>query len=247
MKEQNKRRIKIILTILKFLLLIFIIVGIPLLVYFNNPEILENFDSLESVNAFLEQYKTGSIFIYIGIQIFQIVVSIIPGQAIQFAAGYAFEFWLGYLLSIVGIALGTVLTFYIARILGRDFVHLVFGEERIQRYVDRLNSKKGLIIIFILYLIPGVPKDMLTYAAGVSDLKFIPFLVINLVARTPALMATILIGSFFRSHSYTGMIVIAVAAVILFIIGILNREKLIKKIDLLYNKTVKKDEPSPNN
>ncbi len=236
MKEKRQKQIKRALTIVKFAVLIFIIIGIPLLIYLSNPGIIDHFKSLDSVNAMLDQYKAGSVFVYIGVQIFQIVVSIIPGQAIQFAAGYAFNFWLAYLFSIIGIGLGTLLTFYIAKFLGTDFVHMVFGEERIQRYVHRLNSKKAVIIIFILFLIPGVPKDMITYAAGVSEMRFLPFLVINLVGRTPALMGTILMGTFFRSNSYVGLYIMIGVAVVLFILGIIFKNKLIRQLDMLYSK-----------
>lgn len=240
MNEKRKKRIRFWITVAKFTLLLFIVIGVPLLVYFNNPEIIKNFDSLTSVNNFLDNYKTGSIFVYIGIQIFQIIVSVIPGQAIQFAAGYAYNFWLGYVFSLIGIGLGTLIAFFIAKLLGTDFVHLVFGEERLKRYMDKLNSKRGLTILFILFLIPGVPKDMLTYAAGVSEIRFIPFLIINLVARTPALMGTILIGTMFRSHSYVGMYILIGAAVVLFVLGIVFKDKLIKQLDKFYDKTVVK-------
>ena len=237
MKEKRQKQIKILLTIAKFIVLVFIVIGIPLIIYFKNPEIIDHFKSLDEVNAMLETHKIGSIFVYIGVQIFQIVVSIIPGQAIQFAAGYAFNFWLAYLFSLIGIGLGTLVTFYIAKFLGTDFVHLVFGEERIKRYIHRLNSKKAFIIIFILFLIPGVPKDMITYAAGVSDMRFVPFLVINLIGRTPALMGTILMGTFLRSHSYVGMYILIGVAVVLFVLGLIYKNKVIAKLDQIYSKT----------
>jgi uncharacterized membrane protein YdjX (TVP38/TMEM64 family) len=236
MKEKNKTLIKRLLTIIKFAVLIFIIIGIPLIIYLNNPEVIDNFKSLESVNKMLDEYETSSIFVYIGIQIFQIVVSIIPGQAIQFAAGYAFNFWLAYLFSIIGIALGTFITFYLAKFLGTDFIHMLFGEERIQRHIDRFKNKRAFLVLFILFLIPGIPKDMLTYAAGVSDIRFMPFLIINLTARTPALMCTILIGTFFRSHSYVGMYVLIAIAIVLFILGVIFRDKLFSSLDRFYIK-----------
>lgn len=241
MKEERKKQFKLMMTVAKFLLLIFIVLGIPLIVYFNNPHIIDHFRSLNAVNAMLAEYETGSIFIYIGVQIFQIVVSIIPGQIIQFAAGYAYNFWLAYLFSIIGIALGTLLTFYIAKLLGHDFVHMAFGEERVNKYMKRINSKKGFIILFILFLIPGVPKDMLTYVAGVSEIRFLPFLIMNLVGRTPALMGTILIGSFARSHSYVGMYILIGVAVVLFVLGLIFKDKVINQLDKLYNKAVKND------
>ena len=240
MKNSSEKKLKTFLTIVKFVLLVFIVFGIPLIIYLNNPGIIDYFRSYEDLQNMLDNYKKASIFVYLGIQIVQVVISIIPGAAVQFAAGYAFFFWLAYLLSVIGIVVGSFFAFYIARILGSDFVHLVFGEERTKHYVERLSSKRAFIIIFILYLIPGFPKDMLTYVAGISELRFLPFIVINIVARTPALMGTLLMGSFFRDQSYTGVIIIVIIAVVLFVLGMVYRKKVIHLLDELYTKSVEK-------
>ena len=127
--ENRKNRVRTFVSVLKLLILFGIVIGVPVYVYFTCPELIARFKSLEEINKLLKQYKTASIFIYIGLQIFQIVVSILPGQALQFAAGYAYSFWFGFLYSIIGVALGTVITFYLARLLGKDALHVIFGEE----------------------------------------------------------------------------------------------------------------------
>ena len=149
----------------KLLLLLCIVIGVPVYVYFTYPELIDRFKSLDEINKMLIQYKTASIFIYIGLQVFQIIVSVLPGQALQFAAGYAYHFWLGFLYSIIGIAIGTVITFYLARLLGKDALHVIFGEERFTKFVHTLNTKRSFIVLFVIFLIPGIPKDLFTYAA----------------------------------------------------------------------------------
>ncbi|MEG1931392.1 MAG: VTT domain-containing protein, partial [Anaerovorax sp.] len=199
-------------------------------------DFVRQFKTMEGVNAFLSQYKAASVFIYIGLQIMQILVSIIPGQILQFASGYAYTFIFGYLYSIIGIAIGTLCTFYLARVLGKDAMHLIFGEERITKFVKIFNSEKAYVVIFVLYIIPGFPKDLITYAAGVSEIKFKPFLTLALVGRTPALMATILMGSMLKNGSYTGLIIFAIFAVILCVVCLCNRHKLIHLADKAYDK-----------
>ena len=230
-----------IVSVLKLLILFGIVIGVPIYVYFAYPELIERLKSLDEINQLLKQYKTASIFIYIGMQVFQIVVSIVPGQALQFAAGYAWHFWLGFLYSIVGIALGTVVTFYLARLLGRDALHVIFGEEKFSRFVHMLNSKRSFIFLFVIFLIPGFPKDIFTYAAGVSEFRVVPFLLLSLAGRTPAMMGTILMGSMFYNGSYTGLIVLGAAAVILFVAGILKRDKLLQWTDRAYNRMMGND------
>lgn len=236
--ENRKKRVRTFVSILKLLILFGIVIGVPVYVYFTCPELVDRFKSLEEINKLLKQYKTASIFIYIGLQIFQIVVSILPGQALQFAAGYAYSFWFGFLYSIIGVALGTAITFYLARLLGKDALHVIFGEDRFSKFLHMLNRKRSFVVLFVIFLIPGIPKDLFTYAAGVSEIRIVPFLVLSLVARTPAMIGSVMMGSMFQNKSYFGLIFLGTIAVILFIAGILKRDKLIKWSDRFYSRMV---------
>lgn len=225
---------KKIFVIIKFGILLLLIIGIPAYLYFFHHEVITSFESLEDVEIFLEKYEIASVFIYLGCQVVQIVISIIPGQALQFAAGYIYGFWLGFLLSIIGIALGTISTFGLARILGKDALYLIFGEKRFSKFVDRLNSKRAFIAIFFIYLIPGLPKDLVGYAAGISKMKLWPFLILSLIARTPALMISLMVGLMANQGSYTGVIVLSIIAAILCVLGLIYRKRLMAFIDKEY-------------
>jgi uncharacterized membrane protein YdjX (TVP38/TMEM64 family) len=232
--EKAKKTFKTLLAVLKFALLIGIVVGVPLLIWLRNPDIIHKVDSIEKVNAFLDEYQGKAALVYIVLQIAQVIISIIPGQPIQFAAGYAFSFFLGFLLSIIGIAIGTVLTFYLGRLLGKDMIYLIFGEKRLERFIKALGSKKGLLIIFLIYLFPGIPKDLFAYAAGISKMRCLPFLGISMVARTPALLCSIAIGMMVRSGSYVGIIIVAVVVLAAAAVSLVNRKRFLAWIDRQY-------------
>ena len=168
---------------LKLLLLIGIVVAVPVYIYFYQQDFLAQFKSFDDVIVYLEQYRFESIFVYIGIQVLQIVISIIPGQAFQFAAGYLYGFFFGLLFSVIGALIGTTISFYLARLLGKGALHLFFGEERMTYFIERLNSKRAYTIVFLLYLIPGLPKDVVSYAAGVSEMKFKAFMAFSMAGR----------------------------------------------------------------
>lgn len=238
-KDRAHQKIKVVSSILKFALLIFILVGLPLYIYFYQPELIENMSSMENVNAFFQQYKTQSVFVYIGAQIVQIVICVIPGQWLQFAAGYMYGFWLGLLFSLIGAALGSIITYYLAKLLGRDAMHMIFGEAKINDFIHKLNSKKAIVVVFLIFLIPGVPKDLCNYAAGISEMKLKPFLIVSLVGRCPGMMGSLLIGRQVEAGYYTGAIIIAVIAVILCVIGIIMRKKLTIWLDKAYDKLYK--------
>jgi len=237
-KEKAKQRIRIIFTLIKFTTLLIVLIGIPFYVFYNQRELLQTFDSLESVTSFLLAYKSASAFAYVGSQILQIAIFIIPGQAIQLAGGYLFSFWLGFLLTFAGILLGTILTFYLARILGKDAVHLMVGEEKTRHYIEKLNSKRSLIIIFIIYLIPGIPKDAVTYIAGVSDIEVRAFVLISMLGRLPAMIGGVMIGSMLSDGSYLGVILLTIAFCIFFGLGIAFKDRILAKSDQLYKRVI---------
>lgn len=235
LKEQENKK-NVVVSILKILLLAAIVIGIPLYIYFFEKEWISQFRDFDDIIAYLQSYKLESIPIYICIQIIQIIISIIPGQIFNLAAGYLYTFFPALLFSIIGAFVGTLISFWIARWLGSDFVHLFFGREKTQDYVKKLNSKKAYTIVFFIYLIPGIPKDVVSYAAGVSDMKFKPFMLLSLIGRLPGMMGSIMIGSMWHKEEYIGMIILAVLAVTAFILCIVFRKKINKFLDEIYEK-----------
>jgi uncharacterized membrane protein YdjX (TVP38/TMEM64 family) len=232
------KKLKKIAAVAKFLLLIGIAIGLPVLIWLRHPEILNDFKSLESINAMLER-REGFLFpFFIGLQVFQVIVSIIPAQAVQITAGYVYNFWIAYLSCALGLLIGTVATYFIAKLLGRDAIRLFFGAERIDKFIDRLNSKKAYILLCVIFLIPGIPKDLFAYAAGISQMNAFAFFSISLAARTPPLMASILFGGMMRSGSYIGMIVLAAVLAALFILGLKFHHRLADIANRFYERTV---------
>ncbi|MGN0712550.1 MAG: TVP38/TMEM64 family protein [Anaerovoracaceae bacterium] len=233
-KQENKR--KLVISILKITLLAAIVVAVPLYIYFFHHAWMTSFKDFDDVVAYLEHYETQSIFVYIGLQILQVVISIIPGQVFQMAAGYLYGFWLALLYAMVGAVIGTGISFLLAKLLGRDFLHLFFGEEKMSYYISRLNSKRGYTLVFLLYLIPGIPKDVVSYAAGVSEIRFKPFLILSAAGRLPGMIGCLLFGMLWDRGNYIGMAIVAAAAVIAFCLCIVYRKKIDKYLDRIYAK-----------
>lgn len=236
--ERNQHR-KVIFSTIKIILLALIVIGIPLYLYFFQLDWLKEFKDIDKIVAFLNAYKSRSVLIYIGFQIVQIVISVIPGQVFQAAAGYLFGFWSALLYAMIGAVLGTGLSFLLAKLLGRDFLHIFFGEEKMSYYIERLNSKQAYAIVFFLYLIPGIPKDMVSYAAGASEMRFKPFILLSAVGRLPGMVGCLLIGSMVESGNYVGVGVLLAIAVIACILCIVFRKRINVFLDKIYNKISK--------
>ena len=139
----------------------------------------------------------------------------------------------------VGAFLGTILTYYLARILGHDAMHMIFGEEKIKDTLNKINSKKGVAIVFLIYLIPGVPKDLCTYAAGLSEMKLKPFLILSMVGRAPGMIGSLLIGQQVHVGGYTSAAVIAGCICVMCVLGLIFRRRVTDFFDRVYVKLQK--------
>lgn len=217
----------------KLILLVAFLIGMPVFLYLNCRDTLLNKEWLSDLPAMLGAHKLQAALILGGLQALQVIICIIPGQPIQFAASYIFGVVRGLLISVAGAIVGATVAFYIARLLGRDFLHMIFGEERIEEYRRKLNSGKGLLMVLLIYLLPGVPKDLAGYAAGVSEMRFRYFILLSSIGRIPGMLGSLLTGYFFRNKNYIGIAVVAVVMGAIVIICLVRRSALTAMLDRL--------------
>ncbi len=234
--DNNAEKKNKLFAALKFAVLLIIVIGVPLYIFVFQRDFLSQFDSFDEVVEFLRQYRQYSVPVYLAAEILQIMIFILPGQIFQFAAGYLFGFLPGLFYTFIGAVIGETITFFIARLLGSDAIHLMLGEEKFRHYTELLSSKKAYIITLLLYLIPGLPKDAICYAAGVSGIKFLPFLVISVIGRMPAMAGSILFGAMYMKKDYAGMAVVAAVVGVICLVCIIKRKQLLSYIDKLYEK-----------
>lgn len=234
--SEKKQKRRVIISVLKILLLILIVVGIPLYLYFFHLDFLKSFKNVDTIVALLNQHKSKSIMIYISFQILQVVISVIPGQVVQMAAGYLFGFWQALIFALSGAVIGTSISFWLAKLLGRDFLHIFFGEEKMNYYIERLNSKRAYTLVFFLYLIPGLPKDMISYAAGASEMRFKAFITLSTVGRLPGMIGCLLMGTMAETENYVGVGILGCAAIIACVLCLIFRKKINAKLDTMYQK-----------
>jgi uncharacterized membrane protein YdjX (TVP38/TMEM64 family) len=225
-----------LIAFLKLGLLFFVSIIIPILLVTLNKDLIGQLNNTEDLMIMLEAHKGIAFLILIGLQMLQIVICMLPGQPIQFASSYLYGFWQGYLISIIGAIIGTVVTYNIAKFLGKDALHILFGEKRVNEYMRKLNSGKAYIIILLIYLIPGIPKDLMCYVAGLSEIKIRPFIIISTIGRTPGIMGSLLMGSMLENENYLGLAIMVLIAIIISYVFYKNRKRLINYIDRLENK-----------
>jgi uncharacterized membrane protein YdjX (TVP38/TMEM64 family) len=204
---------------------LFICLVVALVVVFRN-ELWGLFKDREAVRAWIGGRGAWGPLAYIGLQIIQVVIFVIPGEIVQVAGGYVFGFGLGSLYTLIGIGLGSLFNFYAGRLLGRPFVESLFAREKIEEVERVTGSGKGAAGFFLLFVIPGIPKDVLCYVAGVSKLGLLSFLAVSMAGRLPGILGSSYMGSAAYSGAYRGaMIVLAIAAG-LFALGLIFKERI---------------------
>ena len=178
----------------------------------------------ERITAWMRSGGVRGPLLCAAIQFAQVVIFAIPGEVTQIAAGYVFGPYRGFLYAAAGIALGSAFDYGFARIAGRPFTARIVGAERLARIDARLHSDRGRMALFVLFLLPGMPKDAMSYAAGLTGFGFWEFAAISMAARAPALFLSTLFGAQAYAGNYLAMAWIAAAAA-LFAAGLLVYRK----------------------
>ena len=202
-------------------LFLFIAIGTYLIFHFNFHIIFMDKDKLV---AFVESFHPFDEIVFMSLQILQVVFAPIPGELTGFIGGYIYGPILGTLYSTIGLVLGSWIAFILARFLGLPFVEKAVKPEIIKKY-DFILEHKGALVAFILFLIPGFPKDFLCYIMGLSHMRLWTFLVVSTVGR---LFGTILLsvsGDFARNGQFGMLFIVLGISGILVLIAFLYREK----------------------
>lgn len=171
--------------------------------------------STEEFKAFLEQFGWKGRFILFGLQCLQVIFALIPGEVIEFGAGYAYGIIEGTLICLFGIALCSSGIFLLVKKLGVPLVELFLSREKIEQLRFLNDEKKLKSVLFLLFFIPGTPKDALTYFVGLTKLTLREFLVITLIARIPSIISSTICGHLMMEQNYllTGIVYVITAAV----------------------------------
>lgn len=154
----------------------------------------EFFSSPERLRESVREFGWLAPVVVILIHIAQVVAAPIPGQAIDLANGYLFGWWLGSLVSLVGISLGTIIAIGLAKRFGRPLVEKLItpkGVEQIRTYIRRRNQW----LFFFLFLLPGTPDDLLCFAIGLTSIPFWRSVVIAILGRMPGVLAAVITGA----------------------------------------------------
>lgn len=171
--------------------------------------------SAEQLRSFLDSYGWKGRFILLGLQCLQVVIALIPGEVIELGAGYAYGAVEGLLICLAGVAASSAVIFLLVKKLGTPMVELFISREKIQQFKFINSESKLKRLVFLLFLIPGTPKDALTYFVGLTEMKLSTFLGLSLLARIPSVVSSTISGQLLGDKDFvTAGIVYAITGAV---------------------------------
>lgn len=187
----------------------------------SEQEILELEHAVESFGAF-------GVLILILIQILQIIVAVIPGEVVEFVSGAMYGAFGGLLIDLIGIAIGETVVYYTVKFLGESVVEKIAGNKKIQQLKVLKDEKKRDLIMFLLFFIPGTPKDAICYVAPLFKIPFKSFIIISTFARIPSVLTSTYAGAAFGEGNFIKTVLMYVIIAVISVAGILINQKIVK-------------------
>ena len=200
--NERHKRLLAGLSFLIFILLFLTVawfIGRPMVRFVQKPELFREWVDAHGICGNLA---------FLGMMFLQVVIAVIPGEPLEIGAGYPFGFWEGTLLCMLGIFLGSAVVFLLVRRFGTHLVEVFFDKEKIRSLKFLQESKKRDLLIFFVMFIPGTPKDLLSYFAGLTDITLSRWLFISTIARLPSVITSTVGGNAVGEQNYLFAILI---------------------------------------
>ena len=217
--EAHKKKIYLfaIVVALLFIAAVGYLVGKPMIEFVREPE---------RFRAWVDSSGFVSRVIFVGMVVFQLVIALIPGEPLEMGAGYAFGALEGTLLCIIGCVIGSALVFLFVRRFGVKLVEVFFPREKIRSLRFLQDSRRLNLLTFIVFFIPGTPKDLLSYFIGLTDMKLGTWLLITAVARIPSIVTSTVTGDALGLKDYQFALIAFGVTLALSLLGILVYRRL---------------------
>ena len=185
--------------------------------------------SQEDFRVYIQSFGPLGWLVLLGLQFLQVFVALIPGELLETAAGYAFGPIIGTIICYLGVALASALVFALTRRFGVRLVEVFISREKINelRFINTEKKRNGLI--FLLFFIPGTPKDLFTYFVGLTDMKLSTFLAISLVARIPSVVSSTFGGHLLGEGQWWGAVLLYGITGIVSLIGLMLYNKILNR------------------
>lgn len=211
-------------------IIIFLLLMVALtIIFWPYVEMLGTEEGRESFKNWVQNLGFGGWLITLGIQLMQIFVAFIPGEPVEIMLGVVWGPWLGTFTCLLGIFIGTLTIFLLVRKLGMKFVKKVVGTDDLTKYKFLSDKNKVELTVFILFFIPGTPKDALTYIAPIAPIHPLKYILIATFARIPSIITSTILGDSIIEGNYLTAIIVFIITALISIFGIIFGNKYVER------------------
>ena len=203
----------------RYLILVVSILIILAVCYFIGKPLLEFVSEPEAFRVWVQSKGLLGVLVFMILNILQVILAIIPGGPFEVGAGYAFGVIPGTILCDIAMSIGGVINFLLVRKFGMKFIELFTTREKIESVKFLKANKKSEMLLFLFFLLPGTPKDLMCYVVGLSNITLSKWIIINLVGRLPAILLSAMGGSALGKQKYEIFIIAIVVLLVLYLIG----------------------------
>ena len=221
MEGKNQGSLRAILKSLLPLIIFAAIIGVLTLILLPEISRITTDEGREAFKAFVEGIGFWGWLVTLGIQLLQIFVAFIPGEPVELMLGFVWGPWLGTFTCLFGVFIGSAVIFFLVRRFGMKFLVRAVGTDDLRKYSFLSDEKKVSLTLFILFFIPGTPKDVITYIAPIAPIGVLPYLLITTFARIPSIVTSTLLGDSIREGDYLGAVIIFAVTALISLLGII--------------------------
>ncbi len=186
----------------------------------------------EGARQYILSHQPYSAIYFIGLQILQVVISPIPGELSCLAGGFIFGWAKGFVHSTIGLTLGSLIVVTIGRVFERVFLEKFIPKRILDNFEDR-SRRWGLLTVLILFLVPGAPKDSLSYLFGLTRIPIPQFLLVSALARMPGTLVLSLQGATIFQGDWTFFLVMTLGGAAVVIPLLIFRDKIFRRFGII--------------
>jgi len=183
----------------------------------------------QSLSLYIEGFGMWGAFVLLAIQVMQIIVAVIPGELTEFVSGTLYGTVFGTIICIAGVTIGEFLVFTLVKWLGEKFTGSIVSQREFKRLKFLNDEKKLEYTVFLLFFIPGTPKDVLTYLVPLTKMPLKRFLILSCVARIPSIVSSVYAGATFAKGNLLHMIIAYLIIGAISILGLFIHHKVFNK------------------
>ncbi len=205
-KTYSKRYAATVLSIVSVLLCALSIIGFLI--------IRTRFEDPNAIKTWVDENYLLGVVVMILVCAIQVIIAFIPGELVEIAMGYAFGGWVGAVFCIIGTTLGSIVAILLARRFGRRLVESLYPRDKIDALPIINAPKKRNVMTFLLFLIPGTPKDLFTYVIGMTNMSIPLYIALTTVSRIPSVVMSTLGGDAIGENKFMQAIIIFIIAAV---------------------------------